>query len=107
MMSSVFEPQTEPYAWSLVGIDADGIKRRYELRSADCAKRHKEQNMAGGGWLECNLIPLYTDDKHLLCRITHLEDALENLISVACRCDGWESFPQGALDDAEGVLNDG
>ena len=47
------------------------------------------------------------DDKHLLCRITHLEEALENLISVACRCDGWESFPQGALDDAEGVLNDG
>lgn len=54
-----FKVQTEPYAWSLEGVDADGIPRRYELRDAGTAERHREQNMAGGGWLECNLIPLY------------------------------------------------
>ena len=33
-----------------------------------------------------------------------LARVLENPISVAERCDGWESFPGGPLDDARLVL---
>lgn len=33
-----------------------------------------------------------------------LAEALERLISVAERCDGWESFPRHALEDAEAAL---
>ena len=37
-------------------------------------------------------------------RIAQLETALNNLINTASECDGWESFPSGALEKAEAVL---
>jgi len=37
-------------------------------------------------------------------RIRELELALEKLIRIADKCDGWESFPSKALDDARDVL---
>jgi len=37
-------------------------------------------------------------------RIIELRNALENLVEVASQCDGWESFPQCALDEAYDAL---
>jgi hypothetical protein len=37
-------------------------------------------------------------------RVEVLEKALDKLTDVASECDSWESFPQGALDDALSVL---
>lgn len=37
-------------------------------------------------------------------RISQLENALSELIGIAEKCDGWESFPSKALDDANEVL---
>lgn len=37
-------------------------------------------------------------------RIRNLEDALSELIGIAEQCDGWESFPNKALDDARDIL---
>ena len=39
-------------------------------------------------------------------RITELEAALSRLIDVACQCDGWESFPSDAIEDAQQTLGD-
>ena len=44
--------------------------------------------------------------KAKLLRIEKLEFALAQLINVAERCDGWESFPSGALEDANNALED-
>ncbi len=37
-------------------------------------------------------------------RVCELEKALDKLTDVAAECDSWESFPQGALDEALSVL---
>lgn len=42
----------------------------------------------------------------LITRIGSLEIALNNLINLAEECDGWESFPSQALEDASEVLNE-
>ena len=42
---------------------------------------------------------------YLLRRIRTLESGLQALISVAEDCDGWESFPLGALEHASDTLN--
>jgi len=41
----------------------------------------------------------------LTSRILALEKALSDLISVADRCDSWESFPCEDLDSAQDVLD--
>jgi len=37
-------------------------------------------------------------------RIAQLEKALSDLIDIASECDSWESFPSGALENAEDAL---
>lgn len=37
-------------------------------------------------------------------RIKKLEVAFEKLIDLAGECDGWESFPSNALDEAYAVI---
>ena len=38
-------------------------------------------------------------------RINELKEALIDLLETAYQCDGWEYFPQDALDDAQAALD--
>ena len=44
--------------------------------------------------------------KNTLDRIEKLESGLNDLSRLASECDGWESFPQQALDDAHNLFNE-
>lgn len=39
-------------------------------------------------------------------RINSLEKGFQSLIDLAETCDGWESFPSQALEDAQNVIDD-
>ena len=52
------------------------------------------------------LLFAYNTITELNSRIKELENALENLISDASTCDGWEHFPEDYLDKARRVLEE-
>lgn len=46
------------------------------------------------------------DERHLADRVKQLEDALSELLYTAQCCDGWESFPERAIEAARSVLDE-
>lgn len=61
-------------------------------------------------WLKDNFNDLnlfFGKGDGLIPRIKELEEALEDLINTASKCDSWESFPSGPLDEAIDILNKG
>ena len=52
------------------------------------------------------LLFAYNTITELNSRIDELENALENLIIAALKCDSWEVFPDDYLDEARKALEE-
>ena len=91
--------QGEPVAWA--NFAENGNIRVWTTVPSDMKKLADLNN--------CELVALYTHPAPAVANppadvVRELVEALNRLISVAERCDGWESFPRSALEDASVAL---